>query len=198
MSRSILTGANRLPNDWYDGAIPGNVRYDASNFIESSYSFRYFRSRSPDALTLGRGASIYTNATLDFGLDARVSIGAFAMLNGTKIICDDSITIGDYCLVSWNVVLMDNYRVPHCAVKRRSYVDALLNNTDKVVGLQDRPRPIAIEANVWIGHDTVVLPGVTIGMGAVIGARSVVFGSIPQFSVAAGNPARVLRSLESD
>lgn len=47
--------------------------------------------------------------------------------------------------------------------------------------------------DVWIGYDSLVMPGVTIGDGAIIGARSVVTRNIPAYAVAAGNPARVVK-----
>ena len=50
--------------------------------------------------------------------------------------------------------------------------------------------------NVWLGRNAAVLPGVTIGDGAVIGANSVVTKSIPPNSFAAGAPAQVLRKLD--
>ena len=50
--------------------------------------------------------------------------------------------------------------------------------------------------NVWIGGGAIVLPGVTIGNNAIIGAGSVVTRDIPADTVAAGNPARVLKTLE--
>ena len=50
--------------------------------------------------------------------------------------------------------------------------------------------------NVWLGFDACVMPGVTIGEGAIVGARSVVFDDVPAYAVAAGNPARVIRRLD--
>ncbi|MGZ3599346.1 MAG: acyltransferase [Ktedonobacterales bacterium] len=55
-------------------------------------------------------------------------------------------------------------------------------------------RPVIIGDNVWIGTRVIILPGVTIGDRAVIGAGAVVTKDVPPRSVAAGNPARVLRS----
>ena len=57
-------------------------------------------------------------------------------------------------------------------------------------------KPIVIGDEVWIGGGVIVLGGVTLGRGSTIGAGSVVTRSVPSFSVAAGNPARVLRTLE--
>lgn len=56
-------------------------------------------------------------------------------------------------------------------------------------------RPVTIGNNVWIGTRVIILPGVTIGDDAVIGAGAVVTRDVPARTVAAGNPARVLREL---
>ena len=56
--------------------------------------------------------------------------------------------------------------------------------------------PISIGDSVWIGGNVVILPGVTIGSGSVIGAGSVVKDSIPENSLAVGNPAKVIRKIE--
>lgn len=54
-------------------------------------------------------------------------------------------------------------------------------------------RPITVGSNVWIGAHVCVLPGVTIGEGCVIGAGSVVTKDIPSYSLAVGNPCKVVR-----
>lgn len=61
-----------------------------------------------------------------------------------------------------------------------------------------RSHRVAIGHDVWIGHAAIVLPGRSIGTGAVIGAGSVVTKDIPAYAVAVGNPARVLRQRFSD
>ena len=58
------------------------------------------------------------------------------------------------------------------------------------------PSPVKIGKNVWIGSDCTILPGVEIGDGAIIGAGSVVTKSIPQNTIAVGNPARVIKNIE--
>ena len=52
------------------------------------------------------------------------------------------------------------------------------------------------EDNVWVASRVIILKGVTIGEGAVIGAGSVITKSIPPYTFAAGNPARVIKSIE--
>ncbi|WP_410499877.1 sugar O-acetyltransferase [Chitinibacter sp. S2-10] len=58
-------------------------------------------------------------------------------------------------------------------------------------------KPITIGANVWIGANAIICPGVTIGDHSVIGAGSVVSRDIPACSLAVGNPAQVVRQLDS-
>lgn len=57
------------------------------------------------------------------------------------------------------------------------------------------PKRVKIGSNVWIGSNAVILPGVTIGEGSVIGAASVVTKDVPPFSIAVGNPAKVIKSI---
>ena len=54
--------------------------------------------------------------------------------------------------------------------------------------------PVVIGNNVWMGDKVTILPGVTIGNGSVIAANSVVTKDIPSFSVAAGNPAKIIKA----
>lgn len=61
----------------------------------------------------------------------------------------------------------------------------------------DRIAPVTVERGAWIGQNAVILPGVTIGAGAVIGANSVVREDVPAHTVAAGVPAKILRSIGS-
>ena len=183
-----------LPGDWHQGMIPANVKIHDSAYLQTTYSFMLFQSAQPNAIEIGEAASIYLGVMFDMGRDARVTIGSYALLNGARIICDSEITIGDYALISWNVVLMDSYRFSMNAAQRREEIRALpLRSSTHAASA----RPIRIGKNVWIGFDSCVLPGVSIGEGSVVGARSVVAEDVPPYTVVAGNPARPIRKLEA-
>ena len=185
-----------LPWDWYPGRVPENVTVDPEAYLETTYSFQLFRSAAADAVRIGRGSSIYLGVMFDVGTQGRVSIGEFTLINGARIICDAEVSIGDYCLISWNTVFMDTTRMPTTATARRNELVAAAAREPRRIESATTARPIRIGRNVWIGFDACILPGVTVGEGSVVGARSVVVENVPPFSVAVGNPARIIRKLD--
>jgi len=179
--------------DWHPGRVPENVSLHPDAYLETTYSFHRFRSCAPEAVRLGRGTSVYLGVMFDLGPQARVNVGDFTLMNGSRIICDAEVTIGDYCLISWNTVLMDTYRVPFDAVARRAELQKASTRMTRLAAAEVPSRPIRIGDNVWIGFDSCLLPGVTIGEGSIVGARSVVVENVSAFTVVAGNPARIIR-----
>ena len=73
---------------------------------------------------------------------------------------------------------------------------------DPVRPIVDQPlteiRPVKVEDGAWLGQNVVLLPGVTVGRGAVVGANSVIRQDVPPRSVVAGTPGRVIRRLASE
>jgi len=185
-----------LPWDWFPGRVPENVVVDPESYLETTYSFQLFRSTAADAVRIGRGSSVYLGVMFDLGERGRVSIGEFTLINGARIICDAEVNIGDYCLISWNTVFMDTTRLPTDAPTRRFELMAMASRQPRRLESKAKARPIHVERNVWIGFDACILPGVTIGEGAVVGARSVIIDDVPPYSVAVGNPARIIRKLD--
>lgn len=116
----------------------------------------------------------------DYGFNIRPGRGVF--FNFNCVVLDVmSVAIGDHTLIGPGVQI---YTATHP-----------INADERRTGLEFA-RPVAIGADVWIGGGAIICPGVTIGDRSVIGAGSVVTRSIPADVVAAGNPCRVLRSLE--
>jgi acetyltransferase-like isoleucine patch superfamily enzyme len=182
--------------DWYPGRVPENVALHPEAYLETTYSFHLFRSTVPEAVKIGRGASVYLGVMFDLGPKARVSIGDFTLINGARVISDAEISIGDYCLISWNTVFMDSHRLPKNLLARRRQLEIAATRHPRFFDDDSSARRIRIERNVWVGFDACILPGVTIGEGSVIGARSVVTEDVPPFSVVVGNPGRVIKQLE--
>lgn len=115
----------------------------------------------------------------DYGSHIHVGKNFFANYNCT-IIDVAKVIIGDYCQMAPNVAI---YTAGHPV-----YPDT--RNSGYEYG-----KEVRIGNNVWIGGNTVICPGVTVGNNCVIGAGSVVTRDIPDWTVAAGNPCRVIRSI---
>ena len=108
--------------------------------------------------------------------------------NNCHVGCINKIQIGDEVLVGSNVLITDHSH-------------GVMSDTDKDVPWRlrelDSKGPVVIGSNVWICENVCILPNVTIGEGSVIAANSVVTHDIPPYSMAAGNPAKVIKSLLS-
>ena len=188
-----------LPWDWYAGTIPENVRIDDTAYVETSFSFHCYRSRLPLGVEIGAGASTYLGTMFDVGPNGRVTLGDYALVHGARIICDERVEIGDHALISWNVVVMDTYRLPGDVSARRRCLERVLREPRRHLAGDPSvlPRPVRIGRNTWIGFDACILPGVTIGDGSVVGAKSVVMDDVEPYTVVAGNPARFIRRLDA-
>jgi len=190
-----LSGPRTLSWDWYPGTIPANVDVDDTAYIETSFSFLLYRSQQPGGVTYRKAASTYLGTMFDVGPVGCVVLGNYALVHGARIICDQRVEIGDYALISWNVVLMDTYRAPCDRDRRRQALREAALGPYRYISADEPPRPVLIGSNVWIGFDSCIVSGVTVGEGAIVGARSVVASDVAPFTIVAGNPAREIRRL---
>lgn len=114
---------------------------------------------------------------------AELIIGDDCGLTGAVVVAETRVTIGDRVLIGGNAQIVDTDFHPLEAESRRRDINA--GNT----------RPITIGDDVFIGMNSIILKGVTVGDGSVIGAGSVVSQDVPPQTIVAGNPARVVRSV---
>lgn len=118
----------------------------------------------------------------DYGSKIRVGKNFFANYNCT-ILDVATVTFGDNCLLAPNVAIYTAGHPVHPVSRNSAYEYGI---------------SVTIGNNVWIGGNAVICPGVTIGDNCVIGAGSVVTKDIPAWSIAAGNPARVIRTITEE
>lgn len=188
----------RLPWDWYDALVPESAILDDDAHVESSYQFLLDRSRPPYGVRVHRGASVHGLTAFDLGPRGVVTFGAFSITNGTQFVCDEEITIGTGSMLGWNAVIMDSRRVPLDPIARRAVLERVPTAQPRRLLAEVETAPVRIGSNCYVGFDVMVMPGVTIGDGAVVGSRSVVWDDVEPHAMVVGNPARVVRRLDPD
>lgn len=141
--------------------------------------FRLFRYRKPIYGQIGTGNVFAPGVEM---LD-RARLGSYNYLGNGVIIGNAS--IGNYCSIAPNSLVgpanhgMDLFSTSQLIGKRLGY---------DLFGFE----PAVLEDDVWIGANSVVLQGVTVGTGAVVGANSFVNRDVPPYAIVAGSPARFL------
>jgi len=136
-------------------------------------------------LEVGAGTLLEPHVWITAPGSARVRIGSGTFLNiGVMVAAVARVEIGDHCMFANGCFVTDgNHR---------------FDDPDTPVPWQGftTKGPVRVADNVWCGANVVITSGVTVGERCVIGANSVVTEDIPPFSIAAGAPARVVRTIE--
>ncbi len=101
------------------------------------------------------------------------------VMNGCLMMSAGTITIDDDVRIAANTQLISNNHDPY--------------NRDVITC-----KPVHICKGAWVGAGSTILPGVTVGKYAIVGASSVVTKDVPDYAVAVGNPARVIKYLDKD
>lgn len=178
--RKMLAGEN------YDASHPHLLE----KLMRTRILIRRFNDLMPDSLTEQKKlirsllGSCRNNFTInqpfrcDYGENIHIGENFFANFNLT-VLDEAEVRIGDNAFIGPNVSI---YTACHP-------LDAAERNKQTEWAL-----PVTIGNNVWLGGNVTIVPGVTIGDNCVIGAGSVVTRDIPSNTVAAGNPARVIKS----
>lgn len=150
---------------------------------------RMLRNKMVGSLYLAKGATleveafdVYAGSRINVNAGAKLSLGSGYMNYDCVIDCFDSISIGHHVVISERVVLRDS---DNHTIKD---MEAISSDESAVTA------PIVIGDHVWVGMNTIVLKGVTIGEGAVVAAGSVVNKDIPPHCLVAGVPAKVVKT----
>lgn len=193
-------GRRYLEYDWFGGGIPANVAFGRDVYIDTSYGFASYFSEHEEGLRLGNATGAYDRTSFIVGARGRIRVGDYTILNGTSLVCNERIEIGDHCLIAWGSVITDTWCGRRSATleARRAALRAAALDPARRLPPVAAPRPVVLEDNVWVGFDSVVLPGVTLGRGSVIGCKTVISEDVPPCAVVVGQPARVVRYLDPD
>lgn len=162
-----------------------------------------FGSLGPGSVICFPAAALFNERYIHIGagtmIGPQVTLSA-GMVPGQQCWSDDVVRIGDRCLIGKGSGIVGHLQITigddvwtghhvYITDQNHGYEDVTLP-----ISRQAMPeRPVRIGDGSWLGHGTVVLPGATIGRHVVVGANSVVTGALPDFSVAVGAPAKVIR-----
>lgn len=182
-----------------------NVIYKVFLLIKSLFIYIINKIRYKDRISITLINSIKGKLKIELEDKAILKMGDFIMTAGpcyikctknskciigdrvffnhnVSLTCLDEITIGDFCNIANNVVVVDH---------NHKY-----NNTGVIEGYE--LSPIHIGNRVWIGANVTILKGVTIGEGAIISAGAVVNKDVPPYEIWGGVPARKIKSLRME
>lgn len=135
-----------------------------------AYNASKFLKHVGKDVNIEKGAKI----TSSMEIGDRSGVGINAMIGG-KVIIGNDVMMGPECIIYTSNHAFDNTDIP------------------MIQQGHTKEEPVTIGDDVWIGGRVIILPGVHIGNGAIIGAGSVVTKNVPDFAIAAGNPAKIIR-----
>jgi acetyltransferase-like isoleucine patch superfamily enzyme len=177
--------------DFLDKDAAQSNTYSCQVHPSSSYNKRKVSWQNNCSLKIDEMSEI--NGLLTFDRDsASISIGKRVFMNGS-LVAAQSIQIGDDVMFAWGVTVVDH----------NSHAIAFSERADDVINWRDRTKdwanvkiaPVKVSNKVWVGFNSIILKGVTIGEGAIVGAGSVVTKDVPPWTIVAGNPARIIREI---
>jgi acetyltransferase-like isoleucine patch superfamily enzyme len=132
----------------------------------------------------------------------KISIGSRTFIGGGLFISAIGIEIGDDVMISWGCTMIDNdshslnfnLRKNDVADWKKGIIE---NKIGRYKNWEDiNSKKIVIKDSAWIGFNSIILKGVTIGYGAIVGCGSVVTKDVPNYCLVAGNPARFIKRLD--
>ena len=144
--------------------------------------------------------NIYLGKNLTTGFGCRIEAHPLIKNNDICVFFGDNVEINDYVHIAGGQKVKIGNNV---LIASKVFITDINhgfyrgNNQDNPNSIPKERKlstiPVEIKDNVWIGESVCILPGVTIGEGCIIGASSVVTKNIPDFSIAVGSPAKVVK-----
>lgn len=188
-------------NDKNDSSLKGEqISVGTNTNINVMRAITHTVNADKNIVSIGSDSFLTCNIFIENNI-GKVKIGNRTYIGSSSIICAHKIVIGDDVLISWGCTIVDNnahslistQRSNDVAMAKRNYENKETHsNLNKDWSVVDS-KPIIIKDKAWIGFNSIILKGVTIGEGAVVAAGSVVTKDVPDYAIVAGNPAMIIK-----
>lgn len=192
-----------ITKESHPGADVGGSRYLSKGvgcLVEQIYIDVRVKPEDRPYVVVGDNSIISGSYVFERGV-GKIVIGDYSSIGGgSLLICsqDGGIIIGSHVMLSWNVTVIDSnaHSLNPDVRKMDAYAWKLGLETAQIGAYKDWgnvvSKPIVIEDQAWIGFNSSILKGVTIGKGAVVAAGSVVTKDVSPFTIVGGNPAKFI------
>lgn len=151
------------------------------------------------------GSDTLVNGNFIFEIESGyINIGDRTFIGGGDFYSIDGIEVGNDVMFSWGCTVIDNNSHSHIWTERKDDVLQWKRGVESgAVGKYKdwskvRRKKILIKDKAWIGFNSIILKGVTIGEGAIVGAGSVVTKDVPDWTIVGGNPAQIIREIPKE
>lgn len=191
-----------LKGTWFWLTRPGRTRWPF--FMGSGARIWYpEKFKAESYVSIGRGVHINANCVGEITLGKRVTLGDYSWVQGTAHLSNpgesleigDHVYIGPFAVIGFHGPVRIGSGTAIGAGLRLSAQEHDLRSGESIGETAGKGVGIEIGRNCWLGNDVKILDGVTLGDGCVVGAGAVVTKSMPERSVVAGVPGRILRIL---
>lgn len=169
---------------------------DSDSTVQFLSGSRLINGRNlPKSIKIGSN-TIIRGELFVFAHDGCIEIGEDCYIGeGTRIWSACAVKIGNQVLISHNVNIHDTNGHPINSVDRHEHFKKILKAGHPKTDIDLLSYPVTIADKAWIGFNSVILKGVTVGEGAIVGASSVVTKDVPPWTIVGGNPAKTIREI---
>ena len=152
------------------------------------------RKKILDELMPKRGEGVYLQGPIQFDFGTHITMGKGSFANFNFVVLDENyVNIGENVFIGPNCSIYTPIHPLHPKDRNTFY-----NEKTQCYTNMEYSKGVEIKNDCWLGGNVTILPGVTIGEGCVIGAGSVVTKDIPPYSLAYGNPCKVIRKITDE
>lgn len=192
--RKILKAIREKPVDMvFELVSAGNLIHgDNCKFENFQVTYTEPKRNQQPNIIIGKNCHLQCSIII-LNPNAKVVIGDEVFIAGSTLFCRESIEIGNNTLISWGCTLIDNNTHSVKSEERKTDVIDWMKGPEFKNWSVVKTDKVSVESDCWIGFNTIITKGVTLGKGSIVASGSVVTKSTEPFSIVGGNPAQLIK-----